>query len=342
MRVAVYHSNRDIRIEERPRPAAGAGELLLRVEASGICGSDLMEWYRRPKAPTVLGHEVAGVVEETGEGTAGFAAGDRVVATHHVPCDACRYCNSGSHSVCETLRTTCFDPGGFAELVRLPRVNVERGTFALPDGVSFEEGSFAEPLACVVRAQCLAGVAAGDSVAVLGSGVSGVLQIQYARVLGAARIFATDLDDSRLEAARRFGADVALRADEADVVQRIRERNEGRSVDRVLVCTGAPPAMMQALELVDLGGTVLFFAPSPPGEKLALDVNDLWLRNVSIVHSYAGPPAEMRQALELIAGRRIDVASMITHRLGLAGIGEGFRLMERAAHSLKVIVEPQR
>jgi len=341
VRVAVYRGNDDVRLEERPRPAIGAGELLLRVKASGICGSDVMEWYRKPRAPLVLGHEVAGVVEEIGDGVTGFRPGDRIVTTHHVPCNRCRYCLTDRHSVCETLNSTTFDPGGFAEFVRLPAINVERGTFLLPDGVSFEEGTFVEPLACVVRAQRIAGLRAGDSVAVLGSGISGILQLLLARAAGAGRIFATDVHDFRVKAACAFGADLALDAG-ADVVTRVHEANGGRGVDRVLVCTAAKQALEQAIDLADLGGTILYFAPPDPGVMLEWPAHDLWKRGLSIVHTYAGPPADMRTALELMAAKRVNVTPMITHRLGLADTQEGFRLTAEAGESLKIIIEPER
>jgi len=341
VRVAVYYNNRDLRLEERPRPEPGPGELLLRVDASGICGSDVMEWYRAGKAPLVLGHEVAGEVEETGDNVAAFKPGDRVVATHHVPCNACLYCRSDRHSVCETLRTTHFDPGGFSEYVRLPAVNVERGTFPIPRAMSFEEASFVEPLACVVRAQRIAGVKAGETVAVLGSGISGVLQIQLARATGVSRIIATDVHPYRMEMALRLGADAAIQATE-DVPEKILEVNDGRPADRVLVCTAALPAITQAFRCVDRGGTILFFAPAPPGTTFPVPLNDIWKDGITITNSYAGPPADMRTALDLIATRRVDVSSMVTHRLPLAETGKGFRLVEEAAESLKVIVEPQR
>jgi L-iditol 2-dehydrogenase len=342
LRVAVYHSNDEVRVEERPRPEIGPGELLLRIEASGICGSDVMEWYRRPSAPVVLGHEVAGTVVETGAGLDGFMPGDRVVATHHVPCNDCRYCRTDRHNICETLHRTHFDPGGFAELVRLTPIHVEHGTLALPDSVSFAQGTFVEPLACVVRGQRIAGLSPGDGVAVLGAGISGVLQIQEARARGAARIVTTDVDERRLEWARRLGADAMLRADEPALIERVREANDGRLPERVLVCTGAPAAMRQALEMVDSGGTVLFFAPLPPGETLDLAVGDLWKRGVTITHSYAGPPDDMRQALDRIATGSVDVASMVTHRLSLAETGRGFDLVRRGGDALKVVIEPQR
>ncbi len=341
MRAAVYYSNRDVRLEERPRPGIGPGELLLRIEASGICGSDIMEWYRARKAPVVLGHEVSGTVEEVGAGVDAFRAGDRVVATHHVPCNTCRHCLSGNQSACDTLRSTGFDPGGFAEFTRLSALHVDRGTFALPEGVSFEEATFVEPLACVVRAQRMIGIAPGDSVAVLGTGVSGILQIQLARAAGATRIVATDVQPLRREMATRLGADVAIAADE-DVARGLREANDGRPANKVIVCTAALSAIEQAFRCVERGGTILFFAPRPPGETIPLPLYEMWADGISIVHSYAGPPSEMRTALDLIRARRVDVAAMVTHRLPLERAGEGFRLMDEGREAVKVIIEPQR
>jgi L-iditol 2-dehydrogenase len=340
VRVAVYYSNSDVRPEQRPRPAIGPGEVLMRIRASGICGSDLMEWYRKPKAPIVLGHEVAGVVEQVGDGVEAFKTGDRIVTTHHVPCNRCRYCLTDRHSVCPTLHATTFDPGGFAEYVRLPAINVERGTFHLPDGMTFDEGSFVEPLACVIRGQRLTGIRPGDSVAVLGSGVSGILQIQLAKATGAGRIIATDISEERLQQAMKFGASAALKADAPEIVQKIIEANDGQAIDRVLVCAAAKSALEQALEMVDLGGSVLFFAPLLPGDTLDYPAHDLWKKGISIVHSYAGPPADMRAALDLIANRRVDVASMVTHRLPLEQTQKGFDLMQQATQALKVIIEP--
>jgi L-iditol 2-dehydrogenase len=340
VKTAVYYSNRDVRMEERPSPSPAEGELLLRVEASGICGSDVMEWYRIRKAPLVLGHEVAGTVLRVGSAVSGYRPGDRVVATHHVPCNSCRYCLTNRHSVCETLRTSHFDPGGFAEFIRLPALNVDRGTFKLPDSVSCEEGSFVEPLACVVRAQRMAGVSPGQSVAVLGSGISGILHIQLARALGAGRIFATDPQEVRLKMARRFGADLAISASE-DVPALIRSANEGRLAEQVLVCTAALPAIRQAFACVDRGGTILFFAPVAPGTSVEFPMHELWNDGIRVVHSYAGPPADMLAALDLIVARRVDVASMVTHRLPLSRAQEGFDLVLQAADSLKVILDPR-
>jgi len=342
MRIAMYYSNRDVRVEEMPVPQIGPGEVLMRVEASGICGTDLLEWYRLHKAPLVLGHEVAGVVAAVGKGVKRYRVGERICAAHHVPCNTCRYCLSGHHTVCDTLRRTNFDPGGFAEYVRLPRLNVEQGIFPLPDGVSFEEGTFVEPLACVLRGQRLARLQPGQTVLVIGSGVAGLLHIQLARASGAGYIAATDIVDYRLEAARRFGADAAIKAKE-HTTDYLRQAAGGRLADLVVICSGATSAINQALESVERGGTVLFFAPTEPGVSIPISVNDLFWRNeITLASSYGGSPADYAAALELIQAGKIGVRDMITHRLGLAETGLGFQLVAQARDSLKVVIEPQR
>jgi L-iditol 2-dehydrogenase len=342
MRVAMWYNNRDVRIEEKPVPEIGPGELLVRIEASGICGSDVMEWYRLDRAPLVLGHEIGGQVVEVGEGVYNYQVGNRVTAAHHVPCNVCHYCLTGHHTACETLRQTNFYPGGFAEYVRLPEINVDRGVFRLPDNVSYEEAAFVEPLACVLRGQRTARMTPGSSVLVIGSGIAGLLHVLLARSLGAGRIIATDISQYRLNAAQRFGADVTIHAGE-DVPARLREVNSGRPADTVIVCTSAVPAIDQALHCVDRGGTILLFAPTNPGVTIPLSINDLLFRNdITITTSYAGNPADYQTALDLIAAGTVPVRQMITHRFGLADTQEGFRLVVEANESVKVIIEPQR
>jgi L-iditol 2-dehydrogenase len=342
MRVAVYHSNKDLRIEEMDVPAIGPGEVLMRIEASGICGSDVMEWYRAHKVPLVLGHEIAGEIVEIGEGVERFQAGDRVSVTHHVPCMTCHYCRSGHHTVCDTLRTTNFEPGGFAEFVRVPAINVERGTFLLPDTVSYEEGSFIEPAACVIRGQQQARFFPGCSVLVIGSGISGLLHIMVAAALGAGRIVATDVIESRLELARKLGAEETIFAED-DVPARFREMNDGGGADIVILCAGATQAVDQALQAVSRMGSVLFFATTRPDVKVPLAVNEFFWRNeVTLTSSYAGSPADCETALELIRAGRLPVTETITHRLPLDEIEHGFDLVVNPRDSIKVIIEPQR
>ncbi|OGP53495.1 MAG: alcohol dehydrogenase [Deltaproteobacteria bacterium RBG_13_52_11] len=341
MRVAMYYNNQDVRLEELPTPQIGPGELLVKVLASGICGSDVMEWYRIKKAPLVLGHEITGEIAEVGKGVGGYRVGDRVFVSHHVPCNTCRYCLHGLHTVCESLHTTNYDPGGFAEYLRVPPLNVDRGVFALPDEISFEDGTFIEPLACVVRGQRLARLAPGQTILVLGSGISGLLHVAMARASGAGRIVATDISAYRLNAAQRLGADSVINAEE-DVPARLRQTNENRLADLVIVCTGAFPAFRQALQSVDRGGTVLFFAPTEPGIDLPVPVNDFWRNGIVLMLSYGASPLDISVAIDLIRARQVPVHEMITHRLGLTETGLGFHLVAKGGESIKVIIEPQR
>ncbi len=341
MKVAVYYNNRDVRIEERPVPKPGPGELLVRIEASGICGSDVMEWYRIKKAPLVLGHEIAGVVEETGIGVTRFKKGDRVFATHHVPCGTCRRCAGGHPSVCETLRTTHFDPGGFSEYVRVPSLQVEKGMLKIPDAMTFEEASFIEPLGCVVQGHRFAKFRKGQTVLVIGSGLAGLLHIQLAKAQGASKVLATDVSDYRLAAARRLGADVVFKAAEY-TPERLRTENGGALADLVVTCAGAVPAIQQGLRSVEPGGTVLFFAPTGPDVQVPLPFFDLWKDEVTLVNTYAASGEDLVTALDLIRDKSVKVSDMVTHRLPLSGAGEGFRLTAEPKDSLKVILFPHR
>lgn len=340
MRVAVYYNNNDVRLEEMPVPVPGPDELLVRVDASGICGSDVMEWYRIMRAPLVLGHEIAGTVIEAGKNVTRYKVGDRVFVSHHVPCNVCTYCLSGHHTVCDTLRTTNFDPGGFAEYLRVPAINADRGVFLLPDAMSFDEGVFIEPLACVYRGQRMAAVKPGQSVLVIGSGITGILHIKLAAALGAGTIFATDIHPFRLDMASKYGASVIDARD--NVPEHLMEINEGRLADIVIICTGAVPAITQALISVERGGTILFFASPEPGATVPLPVFDLWKNEVTIVNSYGASPLDITGAIELIKAGRVEVTDMITHRFGLADTGEGFKLVAGAGESMKVIIEPQK
>ena len=341
MRVAMYYNNGDVRLEEMPRPKIGPGEILVKVIASGICGSDVMEWYRIRKAPLVLGHEIGGEIAEIGEGVGRYKIGDRVFVSHHIPCNTCHYCLMGYHTACEILHTTNYDPGGFAEYIRVPELNVDRGVFILPEELSFEDGVFIEPLACVVRGQRVANLQAGQSVLILGSGISGLLHLLLARTLGAGRIIATDVSEYRLQMARAFGADAVLQAAE-DIPESVRRINKGRLADLVIVCTGAPAAFHQALKAVDRGGTILCFATTEPDVELSIPLNEFWRNEIKLMPSYGNSPLDATVAIELIRSGRVPVGKMITHRLPLDKAGYGFRLVAEGGESLKVIIEPQR
>ncbi len=325
MKVAVYYNNKDIRIEERPKPEIKDGEILVKVRASGICGTDLMEWYRIKKAPRVLGHEMTG--EIVGSVSDKFKIGQRVFVSHHVPCNECKYCLAGNHTACETLHKGNYDPGGFSEFVRVPKINVEQGTYVLPENVSYEEGTMIEPLACVVRAQRIIGVKEGQTVLVMGSGVSGLLNIRLAK-LKKAKVIATDINEYRLKKAEGSGADEVYNANEVLDIK----------ADRIVMCTGAMPAFEAAFKYIDRKGIIMLFAI--PNKNISIPVEDFWRNELTIVSSYGAAPVDLEEALELITDGKINVKDMITDRVRLEDIQKGFKIAGEAKDSLKVVVVP--
>jgi L-iditol 2-dehydrogenase len=341
MLVAMYYNNKDVRVQELPKPAIGDDEFLLKVIASGICGSDVTEWYRVPKAPKVLGHEATGLIDEVGKNVSNYKVGDRVFVSHHVPCNKCRYCLRGHHTACETLHTTNYFPGGFAQYVRVPKINVERGVYRLPEDMSFEEGTFIEPLACVVRGQRLSGVGKEDTVLIIGGGLAGLLHVQLARAKGVQNILVADVNQYRLFQAQKFGAHHTIDAKE-NMPQKLKELNCGRLADQVIVCTGATQASLTALDCVDKGGAILFFAVPDPTIRVPLPITDLWRNEITLKTSYGAAPQDLEESLAMLAKKKLNVRDMITHRLSLSEASEGFRLVAKAGESLKVILEPNR
>jgi len=337
MRVAMYYRNKDIRIQEMPIPEINDDELLVKVMASGICGSDVMEWYRIKKAPLVLGHEIAGVIAKAGKNVENFKEGDRVFVSHHVPCMKCHYCLNKHHTACETLHKTNFYPGGFSEYLKIPKINVEVGTFKLPDEMSFEEGTFIEPIGTVLRGQRLANLRKDSTLLVIGSGIAGLMHIKAAKSKQVKKIIAVDINEYRLNAAKRFGADFAINVKD-DIVSEIKKMNDNRLADIVIVCTGALSAANTALNCVDKGGTILFFAVPRPDERLYIPINDFWKNEIKVMTSYGAAPNDLKESLELIKNKKIDVLDMVTHRLKLEEIQKGFQLAAEAKDSIKVIL----
>ena len=348
MKIARYYSNDNVQVDEMLKPIIGSGEFLVKVKKSGICGSDILEYYRFAKMKKlgvnslVLGHEIAGDIVEMSDTIKHLKVGDRVFVSHHVPCFECHYCNQGHHTACDLLHNTNFDPGGFAEYVRVPKVNIEKkGVYVLDTSVSYEEAVFIEPLGCVCRAQRLANVKKGLIVLILGSGVSGILHIQLAKLRGAKKIIATDINEFRLQMAKKFGADVVIHARE-DIATELKIVNEGRLADIVIVCAGALSAAKQALECAAPGSKIIFFAVPKPGINLEVPMNDYWRNEITIMTSYGAAPEDLDEAYNWILSKRINVVDIITHRFPLSKVGEAFKIVSEAGESLKVILEPEK
>lgn len=335
MKVSRWYNNADIRLEEVPKPKPGPKEMLVKVLACGICGSDIVEWYRLPRAPLVQGHEIGALVMETGSAVQKFKAGDRVFIAPKVACQQCEYCRQGHHPVCANVKDRL--PGGFAEYILVPEALVDKGTYRLPDNMTYEQSTFIEPLACVVRAQRLAGLARNQSVLILGCGMSGLLHIKLAQVKGCT-ITATDMNDTRLALAKKFGAGLTLKATDAVPDRLLKET--GRKADAVIVCTSSLSAIEQAWKCVDKGGVVVFFAVPEPGKQVTLPINDFWTKEVRILTSYYCGPDDLAAAIELLASGALIVDDLITHRLPLAETARGFKLVLDGQESIKVIIQP--
>ena len=335
MKVSRWYSNKDIRLEEIPTPRPGPGEMLVKVLSCGICGSDVVEWYRLPRAPLIQGHEIGAEVAEVGESVKHYRPGDRVFVAPKVPCMKCRYCGNGNYPACSNVAERL--PGGFAEYILVPEVLVARGTYRLPENVSFDQSTFIEPLACVIRAQKLAGIKETRSVMVMGCGMSGLLHIKLAGK-SSCRIVATDVNRTRLEFARRAGAETLIDAGD-NVPERLISAT-GKKADVVVLCTSAVSAVNQAWKCVDKGGSIVFFAVPGPDKQVAVPINDFWTQEIRILTSYYCGPPDIVSAMQLIADGTVRVEDLITHRLPLKDTARGFEMVLRGQESIKVIIKP--
>ncbi len=335
MKVSVWYNNEDIRIEEVPRPKPGDKEMLIKVISCGICGSDIVEWYRQPRAPLVQGHEIGAEVVEVGRAVSTYKPGDRVFVAPKVPCLTCSYCQSGQYPVCTNVKERL--PGGFAEYVLVPEALVENGTYRLPDSISYDQSTFIEPLACVVRSQQLAGVHNNQTVMVMGSGMSGLLHIQLAKTKQC-RVIATDINPQKLEIASNMGADITLDAAENVPAPVVAENNH--QADVVFLCTSAMSAIDQAWNCVNKGGVIVFFAVPHPAEKVTIPINHFWTREIRIITSYYCGPPDIEAAINLIETQAIEVDDLITRQIPLQDIADGFRMVMEGQETLKVIIKP--
>lgn len=335
MKVAYWYNNKDIRIEEVPTPTPGPKEMLVKVISCGICGSDIVEWYRLPRAPLVQGHEIGAQVVALGDSVKKYKLGDRVFIAPKVPCMNCYYCKNGHYPQCSEVKERL--PGGFAQYILVPEILVERGTYLLPQNISYDQSTFIEPLACVVRAQRQSNLKKGQAVMVIGCGMSGLLHIKLAKSKGCT-VIAADINKVKLEFAKRMGADITIDATDS-VSERLIEAN-GKKADAVFLCASADSAVQQAWECVDKGGVIVLFAVPGHDKKVVVPVNDFWMKEITIITSYYCGPPDITEAMKLIESGKIVVDDLITHRLALTDIAYGFQLVSDGRESIKVIIKP--
>jgi L-iditol 2-dehydrogenase len=321
VRVALTLALDDTRIEKRPDPECGPGDVVCRVLACATCGSDVQGWYVTRKLPAVLGHEPAGEVVAVGAEVGGVSVGDRVAIHHHAPCGECRRCLHGHETLCERFRSTALDPGGFAEYVRVPAELVEE---LLPlDGLDPVTATLTEPLACALRAQDRAGVRPGDSLLVVGAGTSGLLHVAAAHARGVDAVWVREVDPVRLARAEAWGATA----------------HGNEPVDVAMVCTSDAAAIAGAAGAVAPGGALCLYAPTAPGLPLEIDGWTVFSRELRVTASWSAGPADMRAALGLLRRGAVRAGELITHRFRLEETGAALAA-QRDGTALKAVVIP--
>lgn len=349
MQAAVYRGRSTVCVEPVPTPRIGAGELLVRVEACGICHTDLKKiQYDLLEPPRIYGHETAGVVVRAGRNVSGFGPGDRVVVFHHIPCRQCFYCDRKLYAQCPTYKkvgvTAGFEPagGGFSQYVRVMDWIVERGVERIPDGVSFERAAFVEPVNTCLKAVRQCAPEPGEVVLVEGQGAIGLLFTMLVRLTGA-QVCATDTIPARRELAARCGASDAWDPRQVDVVSEVRSRTSGRGADLVIVAASAPGLVEHALLCSRPGARVLLFAQTSALERIEFTGAAVCLDERTVFGCYSASVDLQKESAHLVFSGDLPVERLISHRLPLPDIRQGFQLaLHPDDKSLKIMVLPQR
>jgi L-iditol 2-dehydrogenase len=341
MKSASYDRDTDsVKIGDIPVPEIGRGEIILRPMSVGLCASELIPGHLRKGGS--LGHEVAGMVYRLGPGVESLREGDRVFIHHHVPCMSCHFCDRGKYTMCPQYPEFGFDPTGYAEYTRVKERHVRFGALKLPDHVTFDEGCVIEPVSCILRALQVAAISLGDTVLVIGSGFIGLVALQMVRLFGAGKVIVTDIMEEKLRLAADFGADLTIHAGKQDVVEMIKQENEGRKADFVYISAPAIQAVRDALDFVERGGTIIQFGGSNPDQTVAINPYSFITRELTYFGTYSSSPVDARNTLRLIAQGRLDVKSLISDHFLLEQVQTAIEFKRNTGESLKVVIHPNR
>jgi len=345
MRAAVYRGVDDVRLETVPVPRIGAGELLVRVHTCGVCGTDLKKIASGShSAPRIFGHETSGVVAAVGDAVGAFKPGDRVVVFHHIPCGECYYCRHKTFAQCETYKkvgcTAGFEPsgGGFAEYVRVMDWIVDHGAVRIPDGISFEQACFVEPVNTCMKGIETLQLVAGESVLVIGQGPIGIILSSLAKRSGA-RVITSDLYPERLTISKSFGLENAIDASRADTVKTVREWTEGRGADAAIVAVGGNSLIGAAMDAVRPGGRVLLFAQTVRGEA-TIDPAAICVDEKRLLGSYSASVELQADSVRFVMSREMDLERLISHRFSLSDSIEALKLAANPQpDSMKIVIQ---
>ena len=330
----------EVEIRTIEKPIVNSGDILVKMQACGVCGSDLEKIYGKYSQPSMkLGHEPSGIITEVGKSVINFKKGDRVFVHHHVPCYSCHYCLHGNETMCKKYSETNLLPCGLAEEFVVPEWNVSHGgVIKIPDSMTFEEAAMIEPLACCVRSWKKVKVTKGDSVAIFGMGPTGMMHVMLSKVYGLSDIFCFDVTNFRLNFAKKFEITDSIKSTDSDAYKKILSKTQNRGVDVAVVATGNLDAVTQAIELVRKGGTIVLFGVPTRDAKLSVDMSKVYSKEITITPSYAASDSDTLDALKLIQEGKADVKSMITHKFDLADSHNALEYAQQGNDSMKIII----
>jgi len=341
----VYYGPGDIRIEDLPVPKYSEKELLVKVDACAVCGTDLKSYRSgnpRIKAPNVMGHEFTGLVNNVGENVTGFETGDRVVMATSVSCGKCYYCQKGWKNLCKNIAPMGYTfPGGMAEYVTIPDLALKHGhVIKVPANVSAEHASLAEPLSCAINAAANANVQSGDTVVVLGAGPMGLMNAAVAKALGAEMVILSEISDKRLGQAKLFNIDILVNPETEDLQKIVLDSTNGYGADIAIVAAPAAYPQESAINLVRKKGTVCLFASLPVGKEiLSINSRIVHYGEISIVGSSDSTPEHVEKAVNMISDGKLPADKLVTHTMKFEDIFKAFDLMEKG-ESLRVVLKP--
>ncbi|HET6517531.1 MAG TPA: zinc-dependent dehydrogenase [Nitrosopumilaceae archaeon] len=340
MKTAFVKKESTISIEDTEKPKLGAGDILVKMESCGICGSDLEKVFGKYGQPSMkLGHEPAGTIIEVGPSVSDFKKGDRVFTHHHVPCYDCHFCNHGNETMCPKYYETNLLPCGLSEEYVVPEWNVTHGgVLKIPDSMSFDEAAMIEPLGCCVRSWDKFQHKKGDSVAIFGVGPTGMMHIMMAKHNGFEKIFCLDVNDFRLDFAKKFQITLALHSDDSAKKEKILNDTENRGVDVAIIATGSLKALNDAIDVVRKGGVIMMFGVPSKGDTLNIDVSKVYSKEITITTSYAASDHDTKKAMELIKSSQADVKSLITHKYSILETQKAFDHARSGSDAMKIII----
>ncbi len=337
---AAFVKNSSIVVEDVSKPEMNSGDVLVKMSACGICGSDLEKVYGKYSQPsTRLGHEPSGIISEVGENVTDFKIGDRVFVHHHVPCYSCHFCLHGNETMCKKYSETNLSPCGLAEEFIVPEWNVNHGgVLKIPDSMRFDEAAMIEPLACCIRAWNKLSFQKGDSSAIFGIGSTGMMHVMLSHMHEFEKIFCIDVNDFRLDFAKKFNITDAIKSSDPELKNKVLSKTDNRGVDVAIVATGNLQALSNAIDLVRKGGIVILFGVPSSGATLNIDMSNVYSKEITLFTSYAASDADTKTALELINSAKIDVKKLITHRYQITDAPKAFEHAHNGVDSMKIII----